>query len=212
MAQVIHVAIVDDDRMLIEGLQAWARDSVDLRISGAFPTVDACFNGMTSRPDVVLLDLMLRDGSEPDVNIRRLAKAGHQVLIVSAWAEPELVAAAFTAGARAYITKDNDLAMLDATVRQVAAGETVYTQELAAALLRDTRVLRPHLSAREREILIAYASGMTLETAARHIGVKPGTAKTYLDRVKAKYVNVGRPAYTKLELAQRLREDWRRVL
>ena len=48
---------------------------------------------------------------------------------------------------------------------------------------------------------------MTLEVAARHIGVKPGTAKTYLDRVKAKYRAIGRPAYTKLELAQRIRED-----
>jgi hypothetical protein len=52
---------------------------------------------------------------------------------------------------------------------------------------------------------------MTLEAAARHIGVKPGTAKTYLDRVKAKYGDVGRPAYTKLQLAQRLREDWNRI-
>ncbi|HZI76799.1 MAG TPA: LuxR C-terminal-related transcriptional regulator, partial [Gemmatimonadales bacterium] len=75
------------------------------------------------------------------------------------------------------------------------------------ALLEDDRTQRPRLSARERQVLIAYASGMTLEVAARHIGIKPGTAKTYLDRVKAKYRAIGRPAYTKLELAQRIRED-----
>jgi len=184
----------------------------DLRLSGAFPTVDAFFDGVTSRPDVVLLDLMLRDGSEPDINVRRLVKERYQVLIVSAWAEPGIAAAGFAAGARACLSKDNDLAVLAATIRQVAAGETVYTPELASALLGDERILRPHLSAREREILLAYASGMTLEAAARHIGVKPGTAKTYLDRVKAKYDDVGRPAYTKLQLAQRLREDWNRML
>jgi DNA-binding NarL/FixJ family response regulator len=212
VAQVIDIIIVDDDRMLIEGLQAWTRGSVDLRLTGAFPTVDDFLCGMTSRPDVVLLDLMLRDRSDPDINVRRLAMAGHQILIVSAWAEPELVAAAFAAGARGCITKDQDLAVLGAAIQQIAAGETVYSHELASALLRDTRVPRPRLSAREREILMAYASGMTLETAARHIGIKPGTAKTYLDRVKAKYEDIGRPAYTKLELAQRFREDWHRVL
>src|SRR5258708_147577 len=186
MAEVINLAIVDDDRMLVEGLQAWARGSADLRLSGAFPTVDAFFDGIVGRPDVVLLDLMLRDNSEPDINVRRLLKAGHQVLIVSAWAESGLAAAGYAAGARACISKDNDLAALAATIRQVAGGETVYTPELAAALLRDERIQRPRLSARERQILIAYASGMTLEVAARHGGIKPGTAQTYLDRVKAK--------------------------
>jgi hypothetical protein len=40
--------------------------------------------------------------------------------------------------------------------------------------------------------------------------VRPGTAKTYLNRIKAKYQDIGRPAYTKLELAERVREDWHR--
>ncbi|MBV9379350.1 MAG: response regulator transcription factor [Streptosporangiaceae bacterium] len=209
MAQAIDIAVVDDDLMLIEGIHAWTSVSGELRLTGAFPTVDDFLGSMTSRPPVVLLDLMLHDHSDPEVNVRRLAGAGHQVLIVSAWAEPDLVAAAFAAGARGCITKDKDLAVLAAAVRQIAAGETVYSQELASALLRDTRTTRPHLSAREREILMAYASGMTLDAAARHTGVKPGTAKTYLERVKAKYEDIGRPAYTKLELAKRVLEDWR---
>jgi DNA-binding NarL/FixJ family response regulator len=163
------------------------------------------------RPDVVLLDLLLHDLSDPGVNVQRLAGAGHQVLIVSAWAEPGLTATAFAAGARGCIGKDQDLAVLAEAIRQVHAGETYYSAELAFALLRDPGTPRPRLSARERELLMAYASGMTLETAARHMGVKPGTAKTYLDRVKAKYENIGRPAYTKLQLAERVREDWRHL-
>jgi two-component system, NarL family, nitrate/nitrite response regulator NarL len=209
MAQVIDIAVVDDDLMLIEGLQAWTCDSGELRLTDAFPTVDDFLTGMTGCPTVVLLDLMLHDRSDPEVNVRRLAGAGHRVLIVSAWAEPDLVAAAFAAGARGCVTKDKDLGVLAAVVRQIAAGEIVYSQELASALLRDTRTMRPHLSAREREILMAYASGMTLEAVARHTGIKPATAKTYLERVKAKYEDIGRPAYTKLELAKRVRQDWR---
>lgn len=208
MDQAIDIAVIDDDLMLAQGIHAWARDSGELRLTGAFPTVDGFLGSMTSRPTVVLLDLMLHDRSDPEVNVRRLAWAGHRILIVSAWAEPDIVAAAFAAGARGCITKDKSLGALAAAVRKVAAGETVYSQELASALLHDSRTMRPHLSAREREILMAYASGMTLEAAARRMGVKPGTAKTYLERVKAKYQEIGRPAYTKLELAKRVREDW----
>lgn len=208
MAEAIDIAVVDDDRMLVQGIYAWARDSGELRLTGAFPTVDALLNCRTSRPTVVLLDLILHDRSDPVVNVRRLAWAGHRILIVSAWAEREIVAAAVAAGARGCITKDKSLGALAAAVRKVAAGATVYSQELASALLRDSGTMRPHLSAREREILMVYASGMTLEAAARRIGVKPGTARTYLERVKAKYQEIGRPAYTKLDLATRVREDW----
>jgi two-component system nitrate/nitrite response regulator NarL len=65
----------------------------------------------------------------------------------------------------------------------------------------------PRLSQQEQAILIAYASGLTLQSAASRAGVKVGTAKEYLDRVKLKYRRAGRPANTKIELALRARED-----
>jgi two-component system, NarL family, nitrate/nitrite response regulator NarL len=66
---------------------------------------------------------------------------------------------------------------------------------------------RPHLSVQETAVLLAYVSGLKLTAAARRAGVRPGTAKQYLDRVKRKYAGIGRPAHTKLELATRARED-----
>jgi hypothetical protein len=48
---------------------------------------------------------------------------------------------------------------------------------------------------------------MTLVAAARKAGVKPGTAREYLARIKRKYGDAGRPTHTKLDLAQRLQED-----
>jgi two-component system nitrate/nitrite response regulator NarL len=66
---------------------------------------------------------------------------------------------------------------------------------------------RPQLSGQERAVLLAYASGLTLKAAARHLGISPDTAKTYLERAKAKYREAGRPTYTKTDLAERVRED-----
>jgi DNA-binding NarL/FixJ family response regulator len=63
------------------------------------------------------------------------------------------------------------------------------------------------LTPRERELVVAYTSGLTMAAAARRIGVRPSTAKTYLERIKRKYAGAGRPTYTKLDLAARARED-----
>lgn len=215
---MIRVGAVDDDRMLLDGLARSFADAADLRLVAVATAVDELLAARhpgpsTSRPsnpeplDVVLLDLLLRDGSDPADNVRRLAGAGHRVLVVSVWGRPAQIAEAFAAGACGYLTKDHDLADLAAAIRTVAAGGTAYSPELARACLRDPDPNRPKLSPRERAVLVAYASGMTLQAAARHIGVRPETARTYLERVKTKYQEVGRPAPTKLDLANRARED-----
>ncbi|WP_204008966.1 helix-turn-helix transcriptional regulator [Virgisporangium aurantiacum] len=207
MSQGIRVAAVDDDRMLLDGLGTWLAQTGDIALTVAAATVDELLGDPRDGIDLVLLDLVLRDGSDPVDNVRRLIAADHRVLVLSVWSRPHEIAAAFAAGASGYVTKDHDLATLASVIRTAAGGETVYTPPLAMAFLEDPRPDRPRLSTREREILLAYASGMTLTTAARHVGVRPDTAKTYLDRVKAKYLERGRPTYTKLDLADRVRED-----
>jgi DNA-binding NarL/FixJ family response regulator len=203
----IRVAAVDDDRMLLDGLGTWLAQTGDIHLTRTAATVGELLGGAAEGIDLVLLDLVLRDGSDPADNVRRLLDAGYRVLVVSVWSKPHEIAAAFAAGASGYVTKDHDLGTLASVIRAAVGGETVYTPQLAMAFLQDPRPDRPRLSTREREILLAYASGMTLQTAARHVGVRPETAKTYLDRVKAKYLERGRPTYTKLDLANRVRED-----
>jgi two-component system, NarL family, nitrate/nitrite response regulator NarL len=210
VAGLIGIGIVDDDTMLVEGLRTWLGDRVDLHLVAAAPTVDALLRAIgevRQRPSVVLLDLMLRDDSDPADNVRRLVDERCRVLVVSVWSQPRQVAATFAAGASGYLTKDNGLTALGDAIRQIADGETVYSPELAYALLRDPGQQSPHLSPQERAVLLAYASGMTLASTARHLGIMLDTANTYLKRVKAKYERIGRPAYTKLDLADRVRED-----
>jgi two-component system, NarL family, nitrate/nitrite response regulator NarL len=204
---MIDVSAVDDDLMLREGLRGWLAGARGLRLAATAGTVDELLALPRTGSGVVLLDLLLRDGSEPADNVRRLTGAGYRVLVISVCPDARWVTTAFAAGAHGYLTKDHDLDALGAAIREVAGGGTVYTPELAFACLRDERPDRPLLSPRERDVLLAYSSGLTLGATARRLGIQPETAKTYLDRVKTKYRAVGRPTYTKLDLANRVRED-----
>ncbi|MFJ9944466.1 response regulator [Streptomyces erythrochromogenes] len=219
MARVITVAVVDDDRMLRDGLRAWLGDVPDLRLVATTATVGELLadpgrsrphgpGGTTAPPaDVVLLDLVLRDGSDPADNIRRVLRTGSRVLMISTVPDRSRIIEAIRAGADGYLTKDHDLPTLVAAVKDLAEGRGALSTELAFACAYDDSPARPRLSPRERQILLDYASGMTLKSAARRAGITVHTAKDYLDRVKAKYQQAGRPTYTKLDLALRVRED-----
>ncbi|MCX5588280.1 response regulator [Streptomyces erythrochromogenes] len=219
MARVITVAVVDDDRMLRDGLRAWLGDVPDLRLVATAATVGELLadpgpfsshglDGTAPPPaDVVLLDLVLRDGSDPADNIRRVLRTGSRVLMISTVPDRSRIIEAIRAGADGYLTKDHDLPTLVAAVKDLAEGRSALSTELAFACAYDDSPARPRLSPRERQILLDYASGMTLKSAARRAGITVHTAKDYLDRVKAKYQQAGRPTYTKLDLALRVRED-----
>lgn len=207
VAEVTAVAVVDDDRMLLDGMRAWLRDVPGVRLLATAATVDELLAGPGAAAAVVLLDLVLRDGSAPAQNIRRLRAGGSRVLVISTVPDRARILAALAAGADGYLTKDNDLATLVAAIEEVAAGGTALSPELAFACAHDDGPRRPRLSPAELRILLDYASGMTLKSAARRAGITPNTAKDYLDRVKAKYQRADRPTYTKTDLARRVRED-----
>lgn len=206
MADVINIAAVDDDRMLLEGMRSWLGPVPDLVLCATATTVDEYLAGPRTA-DVVLLDLNLRDFSSPPDNVRRIRRTGAEVLVVSSIPDAEHVLATLEAGAAGYVTKDHDLDTLADAVRRVAEGGSAVTPELAFIISQDHRPRRPALSPQELAVLSTYATGSTLATAARRAGIAYGTAREYLERVKRKYAELGRPARTKVDLVTRLRED-----
>ena len=103
------------------------------------------------------------------------------MIVIEARPRRERITAAIGAGARGYVAKDQDLTELAGAIQTVAAGGLAYARGLEAAAAGTDA---PRLSPRELSVLRAYASGMTLDAAARHVGVRPATAKTYLARAK----------------------------
>jgi two-component system, NarL family, nitrate/nitrite response regulator NarL len=203
---MIKLAAIEDNLLLIDGLRAWAATMPDIYIAAVTATVDGLLQHLPGPYDVVLLNPLLRADPDPAANVRRLIDTGHRVLLVDGSADPTMVATSLAAGAHGYLTRDHDTAALAKTVRGIAAGGTSWS-------LGPTRAPgargpgRPPLSEREQGILMAYVSGLTLDSAARRLGISPETARTYLKRVKAKYQQIGLPVYTKLDLARQVRAD-----
>src|SRR5215469_7844182 len=187
MSHFIDIAAVEDNRMLVDSLWAWASDSRGIRLMAVTSTVEELLRARREPLDVVLLDAALRAEPDPAVNVRRLIDAGHRVLVIDGSSAATSAAAALANDADGYLTRDHDLAALATTLRAIAAGGRAWSLGPTAAAEPDGRPPRPPLSEREHAVLMAYASGQTLDSTARHLGISLETARTYLKRVKAKY-------------------------
>jgi len=153
------------------------------------------------RPHLLVLDLAVERGPSVDpATVESIVRGGTQVLVLSAMAHPPLVRQVLRAGAAGIVGKRDPEEDIVAAVWSVLGRRRWITPELAAIIAGDDD--RPRLSDQEERALILYASGLTLDAVARSLGVKPETAKTYLERVKAKYTSAGRAVRTKADLAR----------
>ncbi len=207
MTDVIDVAAIVDNRMFADGLRAWAGTMPDIRLAAVTSTVGDLLRTVQGERFIVLLDPALRADPDPVQSVRRLIEAGHRVVVIDGSANLAMVAHMLAAGAHGYLTRDHDMAALVATVRAIASGGALRSLGPAMATEPSGSRGRPPLSEREHAVLMAYVSGLTLESTARSLGISTETAKTYLKRVKAKYREAGLPVYTKLDLAERVRAD-----
>lgn len=205
---MIEIAAIEDNRMLIDGLRAWFGALADIHLATVTSTVEELLQARIAPFDVVLLNPVLRACPDPVINVRRLIGAGHRVLVIDGSSEPTMAASTLAAGAHGYLTRDHGLAAVATTLRAIAAGGNAWSMGPVMAAEPGGAALRPpHLSEREHGVLMAYASGLTLASTARQLGISTATAKTYLMRVKAKYRQAGLPVRTKIDLAERVRAD-----
>lgn len=158
-------------------------------------------------PDLVLLDLDLGGRHAQASDVEPLLARGSRVLIVSALGSPQTVSAMLNVGVSGMVSKRENTQTLLAAVGAVLAGDTWTSPEVAGVLANDRGPTSPHLSPQEQRVLVLYTSGLKLDAVAHQLGIKPGTARQYLERIRAKYTDVGRTAPTKTALYQEALRD-----
>jgi DNA-binding NarL/FixJ family response regulator len=205
-----RVALIDDHESVRLGLEAaCARAQKVVVFSGSNVTgyLDwRAFSG-AAPADVVVLDLTLGDGTTVTENVRRLVMDGSSIIIHSVADRPAAVREALAAGAAGVVSKASPIGDVIAAISTVASGEPLNNVEWASAVEGDRAFADAQLSARERDVLRLYAAGLPLKVVADRLGVAYSTAKENITRVRVKYVEVGRPAPTKVDLLRRAMED-----
>lgn len=201
----IRLGVVDDHEAIRIGVIGAAMHDAPtadqpVRVTKDAPTVDALIGAGLGVCQVVALDLSLADGSSPGINVHRLREHGCRVVVFSLADDPAALRDALSAGAAGYVRKAEATSKLLDMVRDVYMGREVVCREFAAVLEDDREFTRTVLTEKEREAVGLYASGLSIETTAAIMGCSHSTAKTYVDRAKAKYQAQERPASQKVHL------------
>ena len=206
-----RIAFIDDHESVRLGLEsACERDgSQSVVFSGSTVGGYLQWRATTGAApaDVVILDLTLGDGTTVTENVRALVDDGASVVIHSVADRPAAVRESLSAGAAGVVSKSSSLGDVLDAICTVARGEALNNVEWASAVEGDREFADAQLSVREREVLRMYATGLPLKAVAEGLGVAYSTAKENITRVRVKYVEVGRPAPTKVDLLRRAMED-----
>ena len=140
------------------------------------------------RPDVLVLDLRMPDGSSIEaINaLRKLLPALH-VVVVSVDDSPGFAQRALAAGASGYVLKDRADEDLPRAVRAAARGEELVSEPVAGRLAQMRQTLTGgRLSSRETEVLRLIALGHTSSEIAQHLSLSPRTIETHRAHIHRK--------------------------
>ncbi len=207
----VRVAIIDHHDVVHAGVRAWCADThPSIAFVGEFREPAAFLKRYSTRsagPDVVLFDLQSDDDRPAFYTLQNLCQAGHHVVVYSHLNADDVILKSLEVGAVTYLTKSEGRSHLIAAIHSASSEKPYVGPRAAKALLRDGNTHRPKLSEREKEVLIAWFQTGSKELVGERLFIAPSTVRTHLQRARAKYAAVGRPAPTKSALLARAIED-----
>lgn len=186
MNPTIRLMLVDDHPMVRLGLTSMLRTQPDMAVIAEAGTVsEAVSTFHIHRPDVVMMDLRLPDGSGADCTAAIRAKERDaRIIIMTTYDGEENIFRALSAGAKAYLLKDVSHDLLISTIRAVYRGEYMLPIEVAQIVAR--RLPESELSAREVAILGLIAKGLANKEVGHSLGIAESTVKGHVNHILSK--------------------------
>ncbi len=189
---MIKVFLVDDHEIVRRGVADLIDAQPDLQVVGEAATVrDTPGRVAATRPDVVVLDVRLPDGSGVDA-CRSVRSAHPEIacLMLTAYDDESAMQAALLAGASGYVVKDIRGQTLVEDIRQVAAGRSllpaVPVAQAVECITRRPEDDLPDLTLRERQVLELIAVGLTNRQIGERLDLAEKTVKNYVSGLLAK--------------------------
>jgi two-component system response regulator NreC len=211
---LIKVLVVDDHAVVRAGLRLLIDAESDMETVGEAGNVrDAVFEVRSSKPDLVLMDVVMPGES----GLEGLPKLLHEhpgvrVLVLSMQDDPRYVREAFAAGASGYVLKEAADAEVVNAIREVAGGGRYVHPELGARLIAaEADAARAAdedpLSDREREVLRLLALGFTNQEIAKQLFISVRTAETHRAHVMQKLRLASRAELVRYAIAKGMLEE-----
>ena len=199
MSSPIHVLIVDDQRLMRDGLRTLIELESDLVVVGeAEDGLEAISAYRNTGPDVVLMDVRMPNLNGVEATRRIKADwAEANILILTTFDDDEYIFEALRAGASGYLLKDASGKELADAIRIVADGGTLIAPSVARKVVSEFARLKPAssktvetlsdpLSQREIEILKVLAQGHTNKEIGEILHLAEGTVKNYVTSILQK--------------------------
>jgi two-component system secretion response regulator SsrB len=178
---MISVVIVDDHPMVREGLEAMLLSERGFKVNAlAEDGHDAISVCRVTKPDIVLCDIRMpgMDGFETLQHLKKI-HPDINVLMLAGMPLKDEEERAKELGAKGYLPKSIDIAILTQSIKAIAAG----SEEFVCEKFTSSPSLLSH---RELEVLKLVASGKQREEIAKCLGVSPESVKTYLKGIMNK--------------------------
>src|SRR5947207_1424106 len=186
-----RVMLVDDHEVVREGLRTLIGRHKEMLVVGeAATTAEAIETAARTRPDVIVMDIRLPDGSGVEAcRTIREARPETKVIMLTSYADDEALFASIIAGASGYLLKQTrGQAVVDAVIT-VASGRSLLDPDVTGKVLERVRQGRgddpalASLTEQERKVLAGLAEGHTNREISEMLFLSEKTVKNYVSRI-----------------------------
>lgn len=204
----IHLLLIEDNRLLREGLSAMLKEQPDIKVAASQGNSDAAVKARKLKPTIILLDLGLRSQHSLRL-VGMLKKVAPEAKIVGMDLVPvqEDLVQYVEAGVSGFVLKDATFDDFLATIRSVAKGINVLppllTQSLFSQIVEHATRKRKgnpftsvRMTGREREVIALISEGLSNKEIAQRLNLATDTVKSHVHNILEKLA-----LHTRLEIA-----------
>jgi len=188
---MIQVFIVDDHRMVVEGIKSLLAQSKNIEICGtAFDAYSAISQLEKIKTDVILMDINLPDMNGIELCAQMKKKHPNiSILGLSNFKERSYITKMLDAGAMGYILKNADVEELEEAILTVFRGRVFMDKEVASVLSesKSNLISQTLLTKREKEILQLISDGLTNHEIATKLFISPLTVDSHRKNLLTKF-------------------------